>query len=488
MSVALDRQGRAHAAYDRFVDLSTTALGYGTRGLLGWSFEEPFFNMDLPSLVLDDAGAAHLVATDFSSILYAPVLYVTNENGTWTAEEVRPGGEPGGHYLDIAWSPEGLLIASQEEYTASAYASIQSNGTWMTETVDTAPTVEYPSLAFDGDGAAHVVFKAWSENKIVYQTNRSGEWEQTVWEFPGTIRLRRQAIAADASGHAAFVYRDPGNSALWFVTNESGTWASEAMPITGNFAGSYPLAMGSDGKYRAVFESPNDVIVFAVRDGGTWTTDAVDAGSVATDSVSFALDADDLPHIAFTDGAVWEILQYATNASGTWEIEEVSGTPKVKDQLSVAWSIDRGSTGITYVQQESYGEVEVYYAFRNDGSWANAKITDDEGWAFYPVLVFDEDSDPIILYYYTLSGIMIATSVDGNWLLEEFDAWGNEVGSVKFQNNDLMALYNTWPSLTLAQIPGCKTGRPMVRDARRALTHRVNAIMPVFPRVFSGTS
>ncbi|MFO7691665.1 MAG: hypothetical protein R6V57_01145, partial [Vicinamibacterales bacterium] len=272
-SLALDGSGRPHVAYVAENPITKAQeLVHVTRTDGVWSAPEAVVtNPAAPlSTLVDASDATHIgYNTQTSGLMDAFRLAA----GGWSLTLVASEAQSGILALDPLGRPHALYanahFVSPYPSFALTYAFPDGIGGWVSETVDgTSNSGHSASLAFDGDGRAHVGYVT-PAGQLRYASRGSDGWtapQYVVAVEPSKPRPPSIAVDGDGNPHIAFI--------------------------------------GLDDASRNVLGYASYV------DGWTvGTVGGVTAGN--SDAVALALDASGHPHIAFFDG---EHLTYATLA------------------------------------------------------------------------------------------------------------------------------------------------------------------------------
>lgn len=169
------------------------------------------------SIAVDGAGTLHAAYYDgqwmrLEHASRAPA-------GSWTIDIVdEPSGDTAGRYAFMALDPSdrpqivyaARLIAGPEIRRATL------NGTWSIETIDDAAgtIANYPSIAFDSSGAAHVVYFDSNGGTFYYAYQTASGWTREVLDVVGTGSGGFSAIGVDSTGTVHVGYYDTDGARL----------------------------------------------------------------------------------------------------------------------------------------------------------------------------------------------------------------------------------------------------------------------------------
>jgi subtilisin family serine protease len=349
-----------------------------------------------PTTDVDAAGAQHVAfmrgevwdqdmvkASSGGAVPGDGLYYATDAGGDWDVVRVIAdidGGPP-----ELAVEADGtahLVVPVRDGSASGLYYVTNDGGSWtslqLTHDVHDATA----GIAVDALGGVHVVRSRLGIGVWYQQRSAAGVWSTPVQIVDAATY--RASLALDGAGkaHVAVAVMDGFNfvDGVRYLTNESGTWTSKTV---GGTLAAYPsIDIDPSGKvgiayleYTADTGQPLGIYV-ALESGASFATSMVRALSdeAGGGNLAHALDADGHSHVVLARGwwdaepGVW----YATNASGTWQLQKIAhGWPN-----AVAIAVDgTGRPHVAYSQmpQEQVGPVvsrRVAYAVRTNGTWA----------------------------------------------------------------------------------------------------------------------
>ncbi|MEX2103619.1 MAG: hypothetical protein WD805_06610, partial [Gaiellaceae bacterium] len=202
-------------------------------------------------------------------------------------------------------------------------------------------------IVFDEEGRAHV---AWHDHELAEVSSRYGNMVYAVREGD-----RWQVATARDQGHDGFqtsiavgggLVHAAGIEPVQYRTDqgvehyvlENGIWSIGAIG-TGELEYSYDVSLALTGEglpALTYFDDRAGALVYAEKQGGTWTLERVVSGETGEFS-SLAFDSQGTPHVAFSDehGGVG----YAGRFDGAWHVEELA---RGDGPTAVALAIGRG--------------------------------------------------------------------------------------------------------------------------------------------------
>jgi hypothetical protein len=215
-----------------------------------------------------------------------------------------------------------------------------------------------PAIAIDTEGAARVAYGRLTDGDLVYATNAAGGWTVQVVESEGTTGIR-PAITVSADGTVTIVYGALDVAELRSARKGgAGGWIIETLGPTDVWGNEPALATAPDGAAHVCFRDTGDQSLrYGRSDGAGWVLETIGEDG---DGCSVAVDAGGAVHLA------WGEVQYATNASGAWQVETVNGD-WVWDRLQLVLGPD-GAPHVAYF--EFWSELVRVATRGADGTWS----------------------------------------------------------------------------------------------------------------------
>ncbi len=296
--------GEIHAIYPHGFGDVPTGLREATQGEDGWAIAElPVTPVpDFVSAAIDANGATHLAYLNDRRLFYA-----NNAGGGWL--------------IDLVVDANVISVA----------------------------------LALDGDGRAHVAFTRWSsfeENAVYYATNASGEWVGELVDSQGEW----PSLAIDDNGAAHVVYTDQVDKLVKYATNQGGGWPVVTLHtfIDSNYSRS-ALAFDAEGVLHACYGNGHigtdefHQTYYATKAGGDWAEEEIDLES-GGDWCAIAFAADGTPVVGYSSYRTSPAVQYARRvAADNWQrttvADEGSGSMvglwiDAAGRVHLLWTID----------------------------------------------------------------------------------------------------------------------------------------------------
>lgn len=389
-------------------------------------------------------------------------------------------GDEGIYDIDVSVDRTGLYPADYEailyifigvEVEAYAIARMKvtdfpENEVWQIEIVDTFPTVDpytyidyqytSNSLALDSSDKAHISYLELPEdqgyfNYLKYATNSSGEWVIEavdtfqghyfyLYEYPSS---KYTSITLDSKEkvHIAYVAVSLDSATLTrtfylnYCTNSSGEWTIETVDnVVDPYTDSISLTLDSNDRAhisyirRAPVDAEfDDSLYYATNASGFWMTEVLDSFPCCGGTTSIANDSNDKTHIVFSHKeryrhGIYTIISgsmdYITNSSGSWVIEELLGDYLVSGQVPLALDSD-DKAHISYAVLGYY----IYHVTNISGEWLT-EIIDSGSRSNNSSLVLGPN-DKVYVGYISGSLIHAATNASGKWVAEPLEAGTN---------------------------------------------------------------
>ena len=407
------------------------------------------------------SGVAVTTAVAVAAALNLTVLSAASAQPTLTWQRQTVSAVAPGWFSSLVMDRAGRPhVAYRETNTLIKYAWYDGT-TWRGQQSTTAPDVVFTgtglntgyllSLALDGAGLPHIAFATQEEaaHKLRY-----ARWSGSAWVVedvqvgagyvspsPGYqhwIGLF-PSLAIDLAGtpHISYIdcekadnwdtrscrYGSPavaGNGTLMYATKDGGTWTTTAVDgppsvsVDGDFfSGGTSLAIGRDGEpHIAYYNRLDGSLKYAKYDGG-WTIQTVTTNGAG--SLSLALSGDE-PRIAYANGS-W--LHYAVMTSGSWAAPvNISGgsTWSYPSQPSLAFD----GAGLPHIAHRAYTAIvsdgnvyvraRILHMWADDGTtWQSESVSHTSGPAlldnlWFPSLALDSDGRPRVTYWVQTGG------------------------------------------------------------------------------------
>jgi subtilisin family serine protease len=281
---------------------------------------------------------------------------------------------------------------------------------WHRETVGTAHSSDYTSLALDGADHPHI---SYYSGNLEYAWHDGTTWlTDTVDSAPYTGWYSSLALDSSDRPHISYFYDMHGND-LKYARYDGSSWHIETVDSHGSVGLRSSLALdSSDHPHISYYHGTSEDLKYAWHDGSTWHRETVDSDGKAGYDSSLALDASGHPHIVY--GADYD-LRYAWHDGSTWHIETATSTGSSYSHVSLALD----SSDHPYITYYDATRGDLMVARRNGASWFTDTVDSDGG--DRPVLALDARDRPHIAYY-SSNGTLKHARYDGSyWQTEKVD-------------------------------------------------------------------
>ena len=304
----------------------------------------------------------------------------------------------------FAWCHSGLFSGMSSIGTgdmAFRLHGVQSQATWLIDTVDGGKCFTGGSMALDADGHPHIVYGG---DHLYHAYYDGSTWhEEMIDSAAGVGEYANIVIAPNGDIHVLYwdyVKDNQQLSPAWrYATNAGGVWKNQAHPLsssswpqmfvdasgtvhliyrTGDFlwtdqdvahvSGTYgnwtasQIVAGGTGYFTSCLDGSGNLHLFYGSDyylhhrswsAGAWTApevvDDYSDGKHEPSPYSCTVDADGYLHILHK---IWPWVRYATNRSGSWQAETVEGV----------WN--GGCSGV--ITTDAAGQVHIAYGGSDD--------------------------------------------------------------------------------------------------------------------------
>lgn len=455
-AIAIGPDGQVHIACRLHLDPDPFATPLVH--IFGWNEAWQRFtllNKDIGSLSLavDSQGYYHLAATGVSNLYYLtnraekdsrvveveaaesdecdllldaaenPVIsYYQAETGAlktarladqeWSLTALDTAGDAGTR-CSLALDEQGRLRVSYlRRSTNEVMYATDAGGQWVKQAIEAAWT-DYDdppetSVAVDGDGQAHLVYYSNVTAGLQYATNRSGAWVTTTLDdnAPGLWN----SVAVDREGYLHIVYADWDGNTLQYLTDRGGPWQGET--IAQPFDGAYfpEVKVDAAGAVHVVYlanENTGCIPMYATNASGDWElTELTEGVGPGYSSIDLALDGDGHAHVAlaayFVPPGNKAVLAYLNNVSGAWSEETVLNQEDEQRIDHVAIGIDRQEfVHIAFCDNYQFTDDggDLAYVTNLTGQWVKTPLTQTRVMGGYADLAIDQADTVHIVHY-----------------------------------------------------------------------------------------
>ncbi len=302
-----------------------------------------------------------------------------------------------------------------------------------------------PSIAMDANGKVHICYISDSWEKLLYATNKTGNWVSET--LISSSDISSYAIAVDNNGYVHIAYGEGNYNAkkLMYITNTSGAWSTpEIIESNGGKCGSVCIKTDSrNNVHISYMTSPwSDGSLFYLKNTtGTWSSEIV--AENCYNSSSFDLDTSDNAHFSYYKlggggfgGSTDEGIIYRTNSpDGIWKdavaVEDNWQGGQMESLITDIAVDPESNPHISYVgAKESVWTEDTKYAYKTDGQWHDTIIDNGEFAGSFNSIATDINNKAHLAYYHSSSSeVRYATNVEGSWekhMLDTNTGWGDE--------------------------------------------------------------
>ena len=293
-----------------------------------------------PTLALDSTGSP-AIAYLFEAIRGGFVSFA-NAADAWTPEQFVEGYFYGP--LDLTFDPQDQPNIVYHDHQASNFQPELGDlvhaflaDSWQITTVQDDGHDGWDSaIAIGRDGivrAAGVDPSQFSSTDgIEYYEQQNGQWTVTAIGS-GPIQYEfNVSLAVSPNNRPALTYFNDVAGDLMFASLDGNAWSIEAVATEGIVGKFSSLAFDDEGRPHVVFFEQGSGsagrVMYAVRNGQDWTLEEVgvlaDVRQGMTGArriASLALDAQGVPHVAFSDV---NTMSYASRTEAGWQVEEIA--------------------------------------------------------------------------------------------------------------------------------------------------------------------
>jgi len=282
--------------------------------------------------------------------------------------------------------------------------------------------IYYYDLAVDTAGNAHAIMDETMLDRLYYSNNVGGTWgapeyidNTSDW---GTINV---SAAVDSLGFVHVAYDTGpggggGNDILTYTTNQTGSWSRDQVRWNSRW---YALDLSPGGLPRVSYYYDYSGLNYAIYNGNSWTHEVVDStGDITTYAGRYSdhvVDPNDCGHIIYYNYTT-DALRYATNASGTWEWEEV-----VTDPDSQRGKITLDPDGNVLVAYAAGGRI--WLGRRVGDSWDTVPVT-DPGSYFY----LDVETDDAGAAYVAYNDGQLKLAIEADGTFNHYEIFDTQAG------------------------------------------------------------
>lgn len=446
-SIALDGNNHAHISY---YDVTNSVLKYAYDDGSNWHTEVLTDITEAnnvgwsTSIAIDKDNYPHISFHNKTVSIY----HAYQDASGWHIERANTG-YLGGIHSSIALDDAGYPHISHQDHNLEElkYTYKDSSG-WHVETVENTGGVSaYTSIAFDGSGNPHISYKHDDDVELKHAYRDSGGWHtETV---TSSTWAQWTSLDIDGSGYPHISYEANG---LWYAYKNGSGWHTQKLDYTAAAGQFNSIALDENDSprfsYREGFDPGTfDLIRYAYRDGGCWSTEVVDkVRSVQGDVTSLALDGNNYPHIGYSwvaiGGRGGPLYAYL-DATG-WYTETTVDIDEWDWLRHVSLALEPTAPYTTHIvyQTNDYspsGDEEVFHAYRDVTGWHTEAVDVELGGLSggRPSLALESAAPytPHVSYYDDANKVLKHAYKDGaGWHSRTVDS-GGETSSIALDEN-----------------------------------------------------
>ena len=308
----------------------------------------------------------------------------------------------------VATTAPNAATATQESVTGTTTPPATGAERYFWEVSEVNDTGAKPSIAVDASGKPYIAFMSEDMPGFVNTAVLMGD----AWELSTVATGYLYGpldIALDSDGNQQIVWHNHDNEDGSYAKLENGEWVNTDIPSSGHDGWDINIAVDSSGSPHilsvdpAQFGSQNG-LEYATLDGQIWTVETVGTGPLPYEfGNSIAIDSEDRPHIVWFDDQGQD-LKYALREAGGWIISTVDSAGDVGRYPSLTLD-ENDNPVVSYFEtlSESSGAIKLA---RWDGSQWNVRRIDQLDNVFPGFfgarknnsVVLDADGNPIVAY------------------------------------------------------------------------------------------
>lgn len=341
----------------------------------------------------------------------------------WQIETVDSDGNVG-RSLSLCLDDNSNPHISYHEYADGRYGNLKYayyNGTsWRIERVENGGGLwdagVDTSLALDKDGHPHISYGGHSNAPKLRGALKHIYHDGFTWQPIEVIDYVRyettlSSLALDETNQAHVSYFDDANGTLKYARRSGSAWTVDIVDEVSCEGGSTSLALDSMGRPHISYYHPyynphrvggctlGGVLKHTYFDGSTWIIEVVDDVEDPGAFSSLALDAQDRPHISYSDWGNNQ-LKYAWHDGTTWQIEVVDAGKAVCDvdeNVGYHTSLALDSSNRPHI---SYLAIDCLKYAYNDGSGWQIETIDRIATGYTSISLSLDQADRAHVAYY----------------------------------------------------------------------------------------
>jgi len=287
-SIIIDNHNIPHIIY---VDSSWGIIKHAYKTSNGWLNEDIDSASAISSdISLDSDNNVHIC---YSEINKETIRYAFRDTTGWHTEIVDEG------YIlntsiavDLQDRVHIIFRTLNSDRESEIKYAFKDNSNWNFEIFDDSTTIGlYADIALNSQGTPHIVYSDNADNQIKHAFKKLSDWEiETIAE--GVREYSKVVIDIDSENYPHIFYEDDDNdySIIYYAYKDNVGWNTKLIE---NIAAHPAIDIDSKDRPHIVYVT-DEGIKYGYRNSTGWYYENVIKG----ESIGFALDMDDKPHIS----------------------------------------------------------------------------------------------------------------------------------------------------------------------------------------------
>jgi hypothetical protein len=347
------------------------------------------------------------------ALMAGPVHAAKLPNGTWRISPIESGLGQYGGFSSIGLDSQDRPHVAYLNYTTMTlrYATQDATG-WHTENVGAAGSGAFCSLAVDQQDRPHIVSLGYADpagtiGVMRHAVKSDGAW--TVTDVYTGLLAYYIDMTLDSDGHPHVAYVNQATGSLEYAYSDGVAWHQQSVKNVGTLMNdilTLSIALDSAGQpHISYYDIVGKDLRYASRSAtGAWATEPVDTANDQGKSSALALDADDVPVIAYRDSTSTK-LKLARKAGGVWQITTLDGTSNTGWYPCLRYD-QHGRLNVSY-REVTGGATR--YAYQSAAGWVYALVDSTGDAGGYTSLALDRQGQPWIAYFdFTSRAVRVA--------------------------------------------------------------------------------
>jgi hypothetical protein len=251
---------------------------------------------------------------------------------------------------------------------------------------------------------------------------------------PNIVFYPSLVVGGGGEAHLAYYYVSSSDGAgVGYSHRVGGGWTTEV--VAPEISSSVSLALDASGiPHVAYVTAASPTVRYASLAGGVWTSEDVDLPTDQSGDLSLAFDATGVPHVAYPWGGT---LRHAWKPAGaaTWSTETIDAALGTSGYPGTSLRFDaQGRAAVSY-----HRGTQLVFALREPGGWSQGVIP---GAAYVGTSLAFDAAGRAWIASTSGSGVQLAHEQGGTWLTEIVDPGGG--GEVTLRFDGAGAAHLSW--------------------------------------------